>query len=755
MHTDGFLPTDKLLSLYFSAQVAYLERPHALLMTDGDFDQLKATLCARADAGDPLKNDILAVLSTVGFAPKGAKVTRARWAMRSIPTDTRYTSMVGLVEHFLPMVAHAAQMGRMERTEPTDWVLPAKVICELKHDGLAVELRYERAKGCSVETGAGGYGGGVLILRSASLRGDGYVGEDVTNKVYQGVLNVPKWLTDTLGTGKDDALIVRGEAVMLVSELRRYNDAAVARGEKPMANARNAASGILRRSEAASVTLEFIGYDVFTLGAGDERRRPVRCQTDVTNWCIANDLAHPLTLKARPVHLPAVAHTVEAHQAKEWRDTLIFCRAELLWDIDGVVYKVDDLHLRDWMGETTDGPRGMLAHKLPPVEVQTTVMSIVNQVGRSGKITPVAKLKPVEVGGVEVSSVTLHNWGELKNKGVYVGAEVIIRRAGDVIPELAATLGNEAAGWTSTPPVSCPCCGDPLESNATGVERMCVNDVCSGRVSAGLLHWVSKKCMDIDGAGPELVEQWVRLASLSHPRTTLGMIPFLSVWADNVTQGGAAPTVNEVKVAKNIQASRTQELYRLLSALGIDRAGTEVAKAVSSVLPREGALRALMGMISSARSDYGTSITGSCATALLMKLFGDAEGQRLGALVAYRNFASAMVNSPEMRTLFDFLSVEYIPTNSLGISADAAAPLAGHTLVFTGAAAEGHSREDMQAMALRLGAKVVSSVTKKCTAAVIGVGAGKKADDAAKAKVEVWTPEHFMAMCQGFTAQTP
>lgn len=396
-----------------------------------------------------------------------------------------------VVRHAVPMLSihtetdHGPEGARaFDERISRELKVPAgsiKYFAELKYDGLAVSLRYEN---------------GVLV--QAATRGDGESGEDVTANVRT-IRSVPL----TLKAPFPEVMEVRGEALMLRRDFEKLNARQDARGDKRFANPRNAAAGSLRQLDPAITAQRPLAFFAYGLGQCQDWPGQSEPRTQAEIFKAFEQMGLPV-YKLRGV---LVAENLERFHAKvaQLRETLPF-------DIDGVVYKVNDLELQRRLGFVSREPRWAVAHKYPPQECLTEVLAIDVQVGRTGQLTPVARLRPIEVGGVVVTNVTLHNESETQRKDVRVGDTVIVRRAGDVIPEIVGVqLDRRPAGTTMfSMPTGCPGCGSTVSNNEGEAAHYCDGGLsCPPQRIQSILHFASRKAMDIEGLGEQVVAQLV------------------------------------------------------------------------------------------------------------------------------------------------------------------------------------------------------------------------------------------------------
>lgn len=491
-------------------------------------------------------------------------------------TDDSPTQRVGAppaagfaeVTHGLPMLSLANAQSeeefrdfdrrvreRLGRDEPLHYA------CEPKLDGLAVSLLYRDGR-----------------LERAATRGDGRVGEDITHNVRT-LRSIPLSLR---GEGWPRLMEVRGEVYMPREGFERYNREARARGERPLANPRNAAAGSLRQLDpavAARRPLRFCTYGVGLVEGGRLPGRHSETLRQLQQWGLPTS-----------AELQVAIGVAEA--LARYRD-LAARRNQLGYDIDGVVFKVDDLALQQQLGQVARAPRWAVAFKLPAEEQLTRVLEVEFQVGRTGAITPVARLEPVSVAGVTVANATLHNMDEIQRLGLMIGDQVVVRRAGDVIPQVVRVLTAQRPP-TARPvvlPEQCPVCGSDVEqtrlirrskgrtTEVAGVVWRCVGRmVCQAQLLQALAHFVSRRAMDIDGLGERTLHQLVERGWVRSP-VDLYRLDFDQL----VTLDGFAE-VSANNLLAAIQASRSPTLERFIHALGIPAVGEETARLLAASL---------------------------------------------------------------------------------------------------------------------------------------------------------------------------
>jgi DNA ligase (NAD+) len=560
-------------------------------------------------------------------------------------------------------------------------------VAEPKLDGLAVSLIYEH---------------GVLV--QAATRGDGETGEDITHNIKT-LRNVPLKL---LGEGHPKVVEVRGEVLINRKDFEKYNLDAASKGEKTLVNARNAAAGSLRQLDPRETAKRPLMLYAYMLGTSEGYARP-KLHTEVLAQLKAWGL--PVSDLIQPVLGVAGCYQYFQHIGAK--------RAALPFDIDGVVYKVNDLALREELGSVSRAPRWAIAHKFPAEEATTTLESIDFQVGRTGAVTPVARLKPVFVGGATISNATLHNMDEILRKDLYIGDTVVIRRAGDVIPEVARAipeLRSEGAIKVLLP-TACPVCGSKVERPEDEVVARCTGGwACKAQLQGGLEHFVSRRVMDIEGLGEKLIAQLLEAGLLKSPadiyRLTLPQLAGLERMAEKSAQN----------VLEAIEKSKNTTLMRFLYGLGIRDAGEGTSKGLANHFKTLEAIQA------AAEADLPT------ATA-------DKEKDRYPHLRAVPDIGPAVAAS-----LCQFFTSEaglnliadlrqYVSWPDL-VSTVVEGPFSGKTFVITGTL-PGISREEAGAWIESMGGKLSGSVSAKTHYLLAGEAAGSKLAKAEKLGVQI------------------
>jgi DNA ligase (NAD+) len=549
---------------------------------------------------------------------------------------------------------------------------------EPKIDGLSCSLRYER---------------GALVL--AATRGDGTVGEDVTANVRT-IADIP----ETLFPGEQqvpDILEVRGEVYMSKADFEALNERQEASGGKVFANPRNSAAGSLRQKDpgvTASRPLRFLAH-----GWGELSEPLADTQYDAMRRIEAFGIpVSDLLVRCNSVE-EMLAHYRAIEKA----------RADLPFDIDGVVYKVDRLDLQERLGFVARAPRWGLAHKFPAEKAETTLEAIDIQVGRTGKLTPVGRLKPVGVGGVMVANVTLHNRDEIARLGLRIGDRVRIQRAGDVIPQVVENLTRDDPREPYLFPDHCPECQSEAVSEEGEVDVRCTGGlICPAQRFERLRHFVSRGALDIEGLGEKSIAEFIDLGWLSSPADIFRLHTHRGELLGR--EGWKEKSVDNLLAA--IEAKRQPDGPRFLFGLGIRHVGIVTAR---DLLKCFGAIEELRRV---ARSEGGEAELSSV--------------QGVGPVVA-----EALVDffhEPHNQQALDDLLSEVAPQPF--VSDAKQTEWSGKTIVFTGAL-ETMSRDEAKAQAERLGARAAGSVSAKTDLVVAGPGAGSKLKKAEELGVRV------------------
>lgn len=653
-------------------------------VSDADYDALRQRYEALEKAFPELSSDA-SLTKKVGAAPaeKFAKIKHVvpMLSLGNVFADEEVHEFVARVRRFLGFSDEA----------------PLFFTAEPKIDGLSCSLRYEK---------------GALVY--AATRGDGYEGEDITANIRT-LEEIPQRLH---GESWPDVLEARGEVYMRREDFFALNERQAAAGKPLFANPRNSAAGSLRQLDpkvTASRPLRFFAYSW-----GEVSVMPSDTQYGMVQALASFGLpTNPLT------EICVGADEMLAH----FRD-IEARRATLGYDIDGVVYKVDDIGLQIRLGFVSRAPRWAVAHKFPAEQAKTIVRGIDINVGRTGALTPIARLEPVTVGGVVVSNATLHNEDEIARKDIRVGDTVVVQRAGDVIPQIVEVVLEKRPEGTKPYefPHVCPACGSAAvrEIDEKGVEdvvRRCTGSlVCPAQGIERLKHFASRNAMDIEGLGDKQIEAFFEEGLI---RTASEIFTLEARDEQNLTklknrEGYGETSVRNLFAA--IDARRSVPINRFLFALGIRHVGETNAKRLARHFADFASLR------DTARD----AAPGSEARERIESIEG------IGGVVAEAlyDFFAEKHNEDEIDALLTHLTLEPMP------QIESASPVAGKTVVFTGAL-ERLTRDEAKAQAERFGAKISGSVSKKTDLVVAGPGAGSKLAKAKELGVEVISEEEW------------
>lgn len=584
------------------------------------------------------------------------------------------------ITHPTPMMSleNAFNRGDLERFEASirralAADIPLEYVAELKIDGLSINLYYE---------------GGTLVW--AATRGDGRVGEEVTMNIW-GIPGIPKVLS-----GVPEQLEVRGEVYLSKAEFARINREREAAGEPLFRNPRNAAAGTLRQLEvrvSASRNLQFYAY-----GVGVWRELGVTTQAGLLERLAA------LGFRVNPSYeLVSGIAAIEALMQR-WREQ----RHALDYEADGVVLKLNELALHDELGATSRAPRWAIAYKFPAEVVTTTLQGISWQVGRTGKLTPVAELEPRLLEGTEVARATLHNPGFIAERDLRIGDRVVIHKSGGIIPEVLEVRYDERPEGLApcSPPERCPACGAQLVTE--GANLFCRNPSCPAQRLQRICHYASRSAMDIEGLATKTVEQLLAAGLVRTIADLYDLTPEQLVPLEGFAELSAQ------KLVQAIAQSRSQPLARLLVGLGLPHVGTRTAALLARHFPSLEALSQASVAALAALPDIGEATAQAIYQAL---------------------------RQPEMQTLIAELRARGVDPKA---EAGASGALAGLTFVLTGTLSE--PRATVQARLEGLGARVATSVSKNTNYLVVGANPGSKRDKALALGVPIVSEAELAAL---------
>jgi DNA ligase (NAD+) len=641
-------------------------------ISDADYD----ALMRRNSAIETAFPDLVRADSpsrVVGAAPAGhlAKVPHARpmFSLDNAFSEEEVEEFLGRVRRFLSLPADE----------------PVALTAEPKIDGLSCSIRYENRK-----------------LVRALTRGDGQIGEDVTANVRT-IGDIPA----TLPADAPDVIEVRGEVYMEKPAFEALNARLLAEADDPekarqFANPRNAAAGSLRQKDAAVTASRPLRF--FAWGWGEASGLPGDTQSAVIAAILT--WGFPVTKQFQPGG--TIDRALAAYKAIEAE------RADLSFDIDGVVYKVDRLDWQQRLGFVGRAPRWGLAHKFPAQRAETTLERIDIQVGRTGKLTPVARLKPVTVGGVVVTNATLHNADEIARLGVRPGDRVVLQRAGDVIPQIVENLTRDDPRDPWTFPTHCPECQSEAVAEEGEVDVRCTGGlICPAQRLERLKHFVSRGALDIDGLGEKTLVEFLGLEWIREPADIFRLGPHRDELIGR--EGWQAKSVDALLDA--IEAKRSPDAARLLFGLGIRHVGQITARDLMKMFTMLPELRVSAEAVRAGDADAAERFS-------LIDGVGPVVVKALGDFF----------HEPHNRQVWDDLLAEVAPPPFTVETRES--PVSGKTIVFTGSL-ETLSRDEAKAQAEMLGARVSGSVSAKTDLVVAGPGAGSKLKKAAELGVDV------------------
>lgn len=570
-------------------------------------------------------------------------------------------------------------MKRVQNDLPETYKKPVDYVAEVKYDGLAINLVYVNG-----------------VLEYAATRGDGLIGEDATLNVRT-IKSIPLKLI-----GEAPArLEVRGEVMMPTESFEAYNKRAIASGEIPLVNPRNAAAGSVRQLDPSVTAKRNLVFYAYGIGYHYQFHCPE------TQYKLLNKL-NKLGFKTYPAF--HVTKTT-AEQLYRFYNKIKEIRPSLGFDIDGVVYKVNDLKLQETLGITGREPRWAIAHKFPPEEVITRILGIDVQVGRTGALTPVARLEPVFVGGVTVSNVTLHNQSEIDKKNIQIGDRVIVRRAGDVIPEIVRSLveerkSNEPFSIINSYPI-CPICGSAVAKEEDEAVYRCTGGIkCPAQQKQAIIHFVSRNAINMNGIGERLVDGLVDSNLIKNAAELYSLTPAVLINHNLLGEKMATKVVNEIQSKKKVA------FEKLIYGLGIRGVGEGTSKTLAANYPDLDSL--------------------AKATVQDLEMLPDTGYITAERIVDY-------FKQPQNQELIQRLKAEGVSGYK---ETTVSKKLEGKTFVLTGTFSM-IDRLTLKTMIEHHSGKVVNKITKQSHILLAGKGGGSKLDDAKKVGARVISEPQF------------
>ena len=593
------------------------------------------------------------------------------------------------VKHVRPMLSLDTAMEKEEikkfdeRVKRELGISDVEYVAEPKLDGLSVELIYEHGK---------------LVM--GSTRGDGINGENVTENIKT-IRAVPLVLRSE-EIPVPDVLAVRGEVIMHIDDFEELNKKLIEKGEQPMANPRNGAAGSLRRldpRETAERPLDIFFYEIMDIRGYDGINTQWKALQSLKKWGLK---VNPLVRKCR-----------EIEEAIEYHEEMAEKRDRLSYEIDGIVIKVNRFDYQEKLGAKSRSPRWAIAYKFPPREEVTEIVDIVVQVGRTGTLTPVALLKPVDVKGVTVSRATLHNQDFIDQMDIRIGDTVKVARAGDVIPEVVAVLKEKRTGREKKfhIPDKCPVCGSDVVKD--GAFYRCTGGLsCPAQLKRAITHFASKGAMDIEGLGGKTVDMMVDSGLIK------GVSDLYFIKKEDLLKLPRFAEKSADNLLNAIEESKNRSLARFIYALGIPNVGEHVARLLAK---KFGSLENLM---KASRED-------------LLSIY------EIGPEIA-ENVVAFFREKHNLKEIERMRQAGVRATTAVEEKKEGG-PLHGKTFVFTGAL-QNFSRDEAKAIVEELGGRASSSVSKSTDYVVVGENPGSKYEKAKKLGVKIITEEEFMEM---------
>lgn len=589
------------------------------------------------------------------------------------------------VRHVTPLMSIADVFNEEELLEWDErirkMVGEVEYVCELKIDGLSVNLTYED---------------GVLV--QAATRGDGTIGENVTHNALT-IKSIPRKIPS------GDSLEIRGEIYMPIESFNKLNKEREEKGEPLFQNPRNAAAGSLRQLDskiAASRGLDAFFYHVPLV---NRKTHHEALEYLKENGFIVN---------------PNIEHVKNIREVLKYIEKWTELRSTLPYDIDGIVVKVDDLAKQRELGSTAKSPRWVIAYKFPAMEVTTKLKDVIFTVGRTGQITPNAVLEPIKIMGSTVSRATLHNMDFIRERDLELGDIVVVRKAGDVIPEVVRNVPERRE---NTHPIEkiefCPICGVKLIDSASGIDLLCPNDDCPARNIESLIHFVDRKAMNILGLGERIIEDFYNMGILDD----FASIYHLGERKEELMELEGFGPKSITKLLENIEESKTRSLEKFIFAIGIKGIGEKNAKILAK---RYGSLDALM----EAKREELTDIND------------------IGPILA--ESVTTYFENDDNRELIRKLKDLGVNTLYHGMASVTHEAITNKKFVITGTL-EKYSRDEVKEIIENYGGKAQESVSKKTDALILGENPGSKYDKAVELGIPIWNEDTLREMSEIFT----
>ena len=582
--------------------------------------------------------------------------------------------------HSVPMLSISDVFNKAEVADWFNKLSDKDIFIELKVDGVSYAARYEHGR----------------LVRGLT-RGSGVAGEDITANLRT-ISDIPQQLRGDF----PDVIEIRGEVYMSRADFLALNAAADASGDKVFANPRNAAAGSLRQLNPGVTAARRLSAFAYTYGELSERTWATQSEyfDKLESWGFK-------TTRAWAHH----AHSLDEIQ-RVYNDTMMI-RPDIPFDIDGLVLKVNNVDIQERMGARANSPRWEVAYKFPAARGITTLRDITIQVGRTGVLTPVAELEPINIGGVLVSRATLHNADEIVRLGIKVGDKVIVQRAGDVIPQIVGVAESAPNATAFIFPDKCPVCGGNVVQESGQVARRCVNTLgCPAQRIGELEHFVSRKGFDIEGLGTKQLELFISHGWISNAADIFTLI---ARHGDEIKRLDGFGEKSVSNLNASIERARDIELHRFLFAIGIPEVGEVTAKILARAFGTLDALRA--------------------APVWKLKQIDGIGEVMADEIVSF--FADAHNNA-----ILDELLNQVKISESAPVAAAPSGPLAGKKVVLTGTLAN-YTRDAAREILERLGARVQGSVSAKTDIVLAGVDAGSKLDKAQQLGITIWSESDF------------